>query len=248
MRKLHAFVGITLIALVAESAMAADLPVSAPGYRAPVAVPVAYVWTGCYVGGNVGYGWARKSYFQPQLAEDGGAHTATGIVGGGQIGCDYQASNRVFGLQGMFDGADLRGDNVNPSSLYEEHTKVSWIATLTGRVGFLVQPSMLLYLKGGAAWVRDKHWETLPGTPAYNAVANVTRSGWTIGGGWEYLFWANWSAFVEYQFMDFGRRRVTLVDVLSGPFDYDIKQHVHQVVVGLNYRFNWGNAPVAARY
>jgi len=45
---------IAFAALVAGPATAADL--GSPVYRAPVAVPVAFNWTGFYIGGHVGAG------------------------------------------------------------------------------------------------------------------------------------------------------------------------------------------------
>src|SRR5262249_55519438 len=70
-------------------------------------------WTGCYVGANVGGGWASNSSNDVAGAVTGvagadlGSHTAGGFIGGGQIGCDYQAGVCVFGLQGMFDGSGM---------------------------------------------------------------------------------------------------------------------------------------------
>src|SRR5262249_45704316 len=58
MRKL--LVGTAVLALAASgSAFAADIPVKAP--RAPIVAPVIYTWTGCYIGGHVGYHRTRQS-------------------------------------------------------------------------------------------------------------------------------------------------------------------------------------------
>jgi outer membrane immunogenic protein len=46
-------------------------------------------WTGCYLGANVGYGWAPANWSDNALQF--AAHSANGVVGGGQIGCDYQS-------------------------------------------------------------------------------------------------------------------------------------------------------------
>src|SRR5262245_58299456 len=93
-------------------ASAADLPVKAPR----VAPAPVVTWTGCYIGGNGGYGWARKEYVDPLDVPPAnlGSHDAKGGVGGGQVGCDYQTGAWVFGVQGMFDGASLRGEHLVP--------------------------------------------------------------------------------------------------------------------------------------
>ena len=148
-------------ALAAAPAVAADMPVKA--VRAPPPAPVMLTWTGCYIGANIGYGFGKKDWSDPEVGLPAGSHDINGVVGGGQVGCDYQVGAWVFGIQGLFDGANLKGNHRNPIDYsgqddFIEHTKVSWFATLTGRLGYAVQPALLLYVKGGAAWVRDKHW------------------------------------------------------------------------------------------
>jgi outer membrane immunogenic protein len=246
---------LALTAVLAAPAMAADMrmPVKAPP---PIAAPV-FTWTGCYIGANIGYGQADKDYFDPLEAVNVGSHRADGIVGGGQVGCDYQTGSWVFGIQGMFDAADLTGSHVNPfpyfgiANDFTEHSKVSWFTIVTGRLGYALQPSLLAYIKGGAAWVREKHLETnisqtVPGFVPGSV--SVTRTGWVIGGGLEYLLAPNWSVFAEYNYLDFGRKTVTLVYGSTGTYDYDIKQNVHLGKVGINYRFGGFGGPVVARY
>jgi outer membrane immunogenic protein len=179
------------VALGVTSAAAADLPVKAPVYKAPVAV--APSWTGCYLGGNVGYGWAPTKWNDNGI--EFASHTTDGVVGGGQIGCDYQSGSWVFGIQGMFDAAGMKGSSANlfldPAGGVIDSTKISWFATLTGRIGYTVEPMTLLYVKGGVAWVHSKFTECCQPTvtitdtlgPLEDGVADVTRTGWTIGAG-----------------------------------------------------------------
>jgi outer membrane immunogenic protein len=219
----------------ASVASAADMPVKARPM--PMVAPVA-TWTGCYIGANVGYGWANKNWQDPQVANfDAGSSTATGGLGGGQIGCDYQTGQFVFGVQGMFDWASLTGNNLYTGTTTETlSSKVSSVATLTGRVGYAVQPITLLYIKGGAAWVRDTFTDADPTAP-YSGDAKSTRSGWTLGAGLEYQFAPNWSVFGEYNYMDFGRSTSTL-NFNPGTYDYDIRQNVQALQLGINYRFS----------
>lgn len=208
---------------------------------APQAHAPAWSWTGCYVGGNAGYGQTHQAWFDPQ---DEGSGTGRGFVGGGQLGCDYQAGNFVFGVQGMFDGANLTEAHLYTNDHdFTDHTKVSWFATLTGRIGYAFTPAALIYAKGGAAWVRDKFTETCPaGTIGYvcPGEATATRTGWTVGGGMEYRLSQNWSLFAEYDYMGFGTHRSTLVYPSASPtltYEYDIEQNVQNVLVGVNYRY-----------
>ena len=114
-------------------------------------VPV-YAWTGCYVGGNLGGGWASKEYTDPLAVPPEnilGSHTADGFAGGGQIGCDYQLGSWVLGVQGLLDGSDLRARHLALGDFYA--TEIRWFATTTARLGYAFQPNLLAYVRGGAA-------------------------------------------------------------------------------------------------
>ena len=66
-----------------------------------------------------------------------------------------------------------------------------------------------------------------------------------VGGGFEQALNSNWSLKAEYNYSHFGTDTVALCNGL-GCDDFSIKQHVHLVKVGINYRF--GGSPVVARY
>ena len=94
-------------------------------------------WTGCYVGANIGAGWQKNRPLDPLLPIDLGNVTDTGVVGGGQIGCDYQfaGSGFVVGFQGMFDGAGINGNSFLPFAYAGDTTmsyafKTDWFGTL----------------------------------------------------------------------------------------------------------------------
>jgi outer membrane immunogenic protein len=75
-----------------------------------------------------------------------------------------------------------------------------------------------------------------------------TRWGWMVGGGIEWGITENWSAKIEYNFMDFREDTFRFL-APGGAFfaDARIDQQMHVVKAGINYRFNWGG-PVVARY
>lgn len=203
---------------------------------ASVAAPAsAYSWTGCYIGGNIGGGWAHTEHGYDPLTRPVGDNTGGGFTGGVQGGCDWQfAPYWVVGVQGMYDWASLKGDNFyTPDHRYRDFDKVESLATVTARIGYNIQPLSLWYVKAGGAWTRNDAHETQDGSPY--AKASYTASGWTIGTGWEQRFAGNWSWFIEYNYADMGSKDVHYT---PNSFTYRNTQEVHQVIVGLNYLFN----------
>ena len=196
-----------------QSGLAADIPARAARV-APLTAPAfaPFAWTGCYIGGNVGYGF----------------NDADGFVGGGQLGCDLQTGAFVFGLEGMFNWSGMDGSHRGGFD-----TDISWLATVTGRIGFAADRA-LFYVKGGAAWVDEDH--SFRGLNF--AGNNETNSGWTVGAGVEWSFAPAWSAKLEYNFMDFDSDTPRFCD--SGVCARGgSEQNIHLVTVGLNYRFSW---------
>src|SRR5271166_3433873 len=92
------------VAALAAPAFAADLPVAYPT-KAPAYV-AAYNWTGFYVGVNLGGAWARNTntdtFFNAAgvpVGINSSSSTNSGVIGGGQIGYNWQTGNLVFGLE-----------------------------------------------------------------------------------------------------------------------------------------------------
>jgi hypothetical protein len=142
------------VTTLAGPARAADLPAAPPPMKAAYIPAPVFNWTGCYVGGNVGFGWQQDRVYDPLFFSGAGSDTATGVVGGGQIGCDWQTGPWVFGFQGVFDGTGLSSSHLNPlapTSTDVLGTNTRWFATQTARIGMTVTPQALFYVKGGAA-------------------------------------------------------------------------------------------------
>jgi outer membrane immunogenic protein len=154
----------------------------------------------------------------------------------------------VFGIEGDFSASDVSGCTRFNTIALAGCTDVNWYATVTGRLGIAFDRS-LLYVKGGAAFTDEDHFivSTAAGGGTASTSISNSRTGWTVGAGLEYALWDNWSAKIEYNFMDFGTDNRTMTGVAGGTTNFDIDQQVHVVKFGVNYRFNWG-APVVARY
>ena len=235
---------------MAGHAMAADMPLAA-------AAPFAerFSWTGCYLGGHLGGGFGRKDITDPvQLVQDsflGGGSTAgittvspgpSGLVIGGQIGCDYQfAPSWVVGVEGAASASTMKNTRSvglplgNPDTAFVK-ASTDFLPSVTVRLGYAID-NVLLYAKGGVALAGDKYDVTgsFQGAPfAFEGLDN--RLGWTVGGGVDWAFSHHWSVNLEYDYYQFGHGTVLMSDsinVLSGPVD--TKEYIQVVMLGLNF-------------
>ena len=117
-------------------------------------------------------------------------------------------------------------------------------------MGYVFFDNSLVYVKGGAAWVKNEDTLLQPGG-ALSESASWTATGWTIGGGFEYRFLPNWSLFIEYNHMDFGTKTILFVappGLSSAGEHIAIGQKVNMIAVGLNWGFNFLGGPIAAAY
>ena len=224
-------------ALLAGGASAADLP-RRPAYNPPVVVAPVHKWTGCYIGGNIGADWGRADVTAVNSGS-GVSWTNSGFIGGAQIGCDYEfGGGFVIGARDMFDGTSLNSGATfsgGAGNGYTVNSDTSWINTLTARIGYTAMPNMLVYFQGGAAWTRTNGYVNAPNGAQVGQVGG-NRTGWTIGGGVEYLFAPHWSAFLEYNYMDFGTASGTTTFNGVG-YSVELKRDTQNVLVGVNYRF-----------
>src|SRR3981189_1382143 len=86
--------------------LAADLPVRQ--YAPPVVAPLGYNWNGFYIGAHLGGAWASRDFTQTFGIVEAGNHKPSGIMGGGQIGYNWQfAPNWLLGVEADVSGADL---------------------------------------------------------------------------------------------------------------------------------------------
>jgi outer membrane immunogenic protein len=264
----------TVAALLAGSANAADLGVR-PTYKAPpVVAPVPFTWTGFYIGAHIGGGWGDKILTTCDNATDSNCSgtvppgfvsangTVAGILGGGQIGFNFQfLPNWVAGIEADVSAADIKGGYscfatqdalVNLDFADTCSSRADVLGTIVGRVGLTVGPAWV-YVLGGGAWVHDQHVDDFFAGQSQcpcHFTATETRWGWTVGAGIEYAIYGNWSAKLQYNFMDFGDRKLTLVDQFGDEESENYRQRVHTVKFGINYRFGFGKGkgPVVASY
>jgi outer membrane immunogenic protein len=232
-------------------------PVGAADMRIPVKAPMPppiFSWTGCYLGGHVGGGRGSKNVTDPvELVQDQlnpglgtvGVTTVsvhpTGVVVGGQFGCDYQlAPSWVVGFEGAASGSTMK-DSANVTLPQSGDTallaaRTDFIGSATARLGYAAD-RWLFFVKGGAAFAGDKYDFTgsFTGIP-FGFEGLDQRLGWVVGGGVDWAFYHHWSVVLEYDYYQFGHHSVLMsdaVNAVSGPVDF--KQGVQIAKVGLNF-------------
>jgi outer membrane immunogenic protein len=239
MKRVAAIAALVLLGAGAP-AIAADLGArpygAAPAYAAPI-----YAWTGFYIGGHAGGAFSGSDNFNGLVLSNYDAR----FLGGVQAGADFQfAGSFVVGIEGQYSwlGSNRIGAIFPAGFVYSNNQR--GLGSVTGRIGYSWGPA-LFYAKGGYAYSDNSETLTFGGAPVAFTLDRSHTSGYTVGGGIEYLFTPNWSAKAEYQYYNFGRSQFIAPAALApfGSFSND----EHTLKAGLNYRFNWAS-PVAARY
>ncbi|MDP1584614.1 MAG: porin family protein [Bradyrhizobium sp.] len=230
----------TLAILASTAAQSADMA-ARPLTKAPV-VDRLYSWTGLYVGGTAGYGWGRTRQIDDTRSSP--EFDYEGFVGGGTLGYNWQAGAVVLGFETDISYADIKGAIADgpgwgcgfPTTSC--HNEVQWFGTARGRLGYALD-RFLPYITGGLAYGRVYGDFTSCSLQCIES----TRTGWTAGAGLEWAFASSWSAKVEYLRVDLGEFSVT-----SGGNTLGVVTTFDVVRAGINYKFDWGGAPLVAKY
>jgi outer membrane immunogenic protein len=190
------------------SAQAADLPYG--GSRSPYTVnqPLnAYSWAGPYLGGNLGYAWGdiHNSSAKP-----------SGLSGGIQGGYNWQSGQMVYGLEG-----DIQITGANDTFAQYKFSN-PWFGTVRGRIGYAFN-NVMFYGTGGLAFGELT-------AESAGLSQSHTNAGFTVGAGAEFGLMQNWTAKIEYLYVDLGESNFSLT---ARPHSYQFGL----VRFGVNYHF-----------
>ncbi|QFR32892.1 outer membrane protein [Ancylobacter sp. TS-1] len=195
--------GVSLAALLAVPAAAADLAYKAPAAYAPP--PMAFTWTGFYIGANAGYGWGTADW-SPDI---------DGFIGGLQAGYNWQgAGPLVLGVETDIQYADVS------SGIFS----LDYFGTVRARIGYAFD-QVLVYGTGGLAYGGGTY-ETWGLSNSKNQI------GWTLGGGAEYAINNNWSVKGEYLYVDLGEESY---QTLTGPRDVGVSSNILRAGVNYRF-------------
>lgn len=217
-----------VLALSMGSALAAD----------PVAETM-HDWTGPYIGLNVGYGWGDQEQNYWLLQDDvtnnydSGNQDMDGILGGGQIGVNYQIGAFVLGAETDFQFSGIEGDFKTSDGYSCEPVdkctaEIGWFGTLRARAGYAFG-NFLPYVTGGLAYGRVEA-NNGKDFPADWDISD-DQLGWTIGGGLEMAFSEHLTGRLEYLYVDLGETSP------KGAFAFEASSDFNVARAGVNYAF-----------
>jgi outer membrane immunogenic protein len=257
---------------VATTAFAADLPV-----KAPVAYAAPFTWSGFYVGLNAGYG---SSDADTRTGQPVGLFVAPpppfiipgnglpvglslrdqGFTISGQAGVNWQFGSLVTGIEGDINYMGRKSQQTFAQGVIgapgftaftEERSKLDWLATLRGRLGYAFDRA-LIYGTGGLALGDTTSyggvWSnfTAPALqPSGVGTSSRTSVGYSVGAGVEYAFTNNLSLKAEWLYYNLGEDTVRVAGRGNGPppalqptdyFDVRFKYSGNIVRLGLNWK------------
>ncbi len=156
--------------------------------------------------------------------------SASGAVGGAQLGYSWQRGSFVYGLETDISAMDLRSEMNTVSNTFvpcfglvsiaaNTNADVNWYGTFRGRIGWSSGP-ILFYGTGGLAYGRvELNSSLMASGGGHSASLNVqtssVKTGWVAGGGIEYALRPNVFLNLQYQYVDLGT--VTVADPIPTP-------------------------------
>jgi outer membrane immunogenic protein len=217
-----------------KPALAADLPI--PSYPPPLSP--TYNWTGIYLGINGGFGTGNSNWSDGPIGTTG-SFPISGYFVGGTAGINYQIAEYVFGIEGDGDWTNLNGNSGLTCGAITAvltppvgcQTQSQWLATVRGRVGYAFD-RILVYGTAGAAFGSVQTGLNPPST-----FDSTVEAGWVVGGGLEYAFAQNWTAKVEYLFVDLPNISCTTVGNCGGAAGSIVSFNENIFRAGVNFKF-----------
>ena len=224
--------------------------------------------------------------------------TTAGFIGGAQAGYNRQYDRVVVGFETDFQGVaggeqsggqlrlhtfDFYSLGRNTPTRNHVRTQITsqksldYFGTARAKIGYLIKPEILIYGTGGFAY----------GGTTFTSSTNIIEiqeltdelglgysskssllTGWSAGGGGEWMFAQNWSVKLEYLYYDLGgaqmyggtalliRNRIGPAGAGTPPGEIgsaagqNVSTRFNGSVarLGVNYHFDWNTVPVVAKF
>lgn len=204
-------------------------------------VPLAYDWSGFYVGGQVGYadggienvsvdatGMPLTGPTRDPLLSQDFDEVSLSLLAGGNI----QLGRAVLGVEFNYDYLDGETDATIDSGIGAQQVtfELDRIFVLKGRAGYAFG-RFLPFVAGGVSFASFDAGFTA-GT-FFDEAREEDLTGFNVGGGFEYALTEHAIARLDYTFTEFDEK----IDFLNAQtFSAEIDA-IHQVKLGLSYKF-----------
>lgn len=241
MKKLHVVTVFVLALSAASHAADLPLPVEAPTYAPPPALPLS--WAGSYVGilGGVA---SHRANLAPNCTTNIGCDTTelarTGGTVAALLGHNWQKGNFVYGLEGDWSWLGGIKTSIGDAEISKSFD-VRWVGTLRGRAG-LALDATLVYITGGLAFGRVDNSiiaKVDDGGLVGAFLDDKTRLGWAAGVGVERMFAPHWTLRGEWRYVDLGTHTAQCMNgnnVCTGAHA-DFSNTLMLGLVGVAYKF-----------
>jgi outer membrane immunogenic protein len=185
------------------------------------------------LGINGGYGFGSSDWTGGGL--NTGTFNTSGFLVGGTLGFNYQVDEFVLGAETDLDWTGITGSIANgcnaagvggPAVLGPCQTANNWLGTTRARLGYAAD-RVLFYGTGGVAYGDVK-------ATAFGVTTSSTQIGWTAGAGVEAAFADNWTARIEYLYVDLGNASCGAT-CGGAPVDVSFTQSL--VRAGIDFKF-----------
>lgn len=240
--------------------------VQSSGAQAEDASPPTFNWAGLYMGASLGGGiplhgaerlQAKSGFGSPVFDLSPPGVTRPGVAVGAQAGYNWQKGPWVWGFETELSLLDGRR---GPTGIYlaspafppppfftlASNSSANFFASIRGRVGY-AWDRWLFYLTGGVAAGGARGPATLtlgvgaPDAIFYAPWSQSSRMKYAIGAGFEYAFADNWSARVEYLFLNQSLNTQLFDNGADFTYVSRIRNENHLLRFGLNYHFGEDN-------
>ena len=215
---------VAILSIVAAgNVLAADFP--PPEQASAMYVPMAvYNWGGIYFGVNGGYGFGTSDFTGGVVSSS--SFSTSGGVAGGTLGFNLQYQTFVFSVETDFDYDGIRGNG--PAGFCAAcSTSTTWLGTVRGRAGYAVDRVLFYGTAGGAYGDVQAN---------VSGVTNsATKFGWTAGGGIEAALADQWTARLEYLYVDLGNTSCTTA--CGAPPTQTVSFTQNLIRAGIDFKF-----------
>jgi opacity protein-like surface antigen len=195
-------------------------------------IPPIYNWSGFYVGANLGGAW-RDTTLSDSFTGFQIGNSSSGVIGGGQLGYNWQPGPLMLGAEWMFDGTSLNATRT--VGFLQGAANTNWLTTFAGRLGW-ASNNWLFYGKGGGGWA-DTSVTLTNLANGTQLSSSHTNAGWLAGAGIEYGITPNWTLKFEYDYL--GMNTWTANSTLFAPNAdrVSVKPNIQTFIFGANFKF-----------